>query len=422
MPRLGCLLDQGGLSCRFNNTYGPTPQQPPPQLYFLSCLFLLCGIVSLPAIIHNMRFNPAETELLARGSAAGATRADFSLRFTMAVDLTVVLLLVVFAFVSRHVGAKVAAKIDEAMQTAQDYAVCVLNPPPDLFDCDAYKALFARYGDVVSVSLALNNGGLLEAIGDKKECETRLLETVEGERLLEAEEKGHGIELQPPPVHKRLLHALGLYSDPLFLWREREALKARVAAAVEHQATFARVKRVFVIFATETVRGAVFGWNRAGLIGGNEPDDEPDERAWRLTYLPIYLSMSRTHTHQAQRRCLQDMYCGFLQSLVGSRVLGSTKPQAVFQGRALLLEEPVEPSEVIWQNYRYRFWRRLLRFSVSFCCSGVLLLASYFSLQFFSGGKGSVFSAVLISVINIMLVRKDTCFRIAHSLSQGIYG
>jgi hypothetical protein len=90
---------------------------------------------------------------------------------------------------------------------------------------------------------------------------------------------------------------------------------------------------------------------------------------------------------------------------VGHRVIGSTKPQAVFRGRALLVEEPVEPSEVIWENYRYRLWRRVLRFSVSFCCSGVLLLASYFSLQYFSGEKGSVFSAVLISLINILLVR-----------------
>ena len=164
------------------------------------------------------------------------------------------LLLVIFAFISRHVGAKVAAKIDESMQTAQDYAVCVINPPPDLFDTDAYKAFFGRYGDIVSVSMALNNGALLEAIGDKKECETRLLETVEGERLLEAEEKGYGIELQQPPLAKRILHALGLYSDPLFLWREREALKTRMAAAVEHQSKYAKVKRVFILFATEAVR------------------------------------------------------------------------------------------------------------------------------------------------------------------------
>lgn len=54
-------------------------------------------------------------------------------------------------------------------------------------------------------------------------------------------------------------------------------------------------------------------------------------------------------TTQAQRRCLQDCYSGLLQSVVGARVIASTKPQAVFRGRALVLEEPVEPSEVIWQ-------------------------------------------------------------------------
>lgn len=116
------------------------------------------------------------------------------------------------------------------------------------------------------------------------------------------------------------------------------------------------------------------------------------------------------------------MYSGFLQSLVRGRVIASTKPQAVFHGRALLLEEPVEPSEVIWENYRYRMWRRALRFAISFCCSGALLLASYFSLQYFSGKKGSVFSAVLISLINILLplIVKffSTSVEIPHTLSE----
>lgn len=60
-------------------------------------------------------------------------------------------------------------------------------------------------------------------------------------------------------------------------------------------------------------------------------------------------ALTTQSTTQAQRRCLQDCYSGLLQSVVGARVIASTKPQAVFKGRALVLEEPVEPSEVIWQ-------------------------------------------------------------------------
>lgn len=89
------------------------------QLFFLSGLFFLCGLVATPALVHNMSFNPPGTDLLARGSAAGATRGDFSMPFTMWIDFAVTVLLVVFAFISRHVGTKVAAKIDESMQTAQ---------------------------------------------------------------------------------------------------------------------------------------------------------------------------------------------------------------------------------------------------------------------------------------------------------------
>ena len=72
------------------------------QLYFLSGLFLLCGIVSIPAIVHNMRNNPPDTELLARGSAAGAERTDFSADLTMFVDFTVVVRTWGFSFSQPH--------------------------------------------------------------------------------------------------------------------------------------------------------------------------------------------------------------------------------------------------------------------------------------------------------------------------------
>ena len=37
------------------------------QLMVLSIIFLICGIVSIPAIYHNTSFNPPDTSLLAKG-------------------------------------------------------------------------------------------------------------------------------------------------------------------------------------------------------------------------------------------------------------------------------------------------------------------------------------------------------------------
>lgn len=87
------------------------------------------------------------------------------------------------------------------------------------------------------------------------------------------------------------------------------------------------------------------------------------------------------------------------------RPWSNPNPRAVLEGRVLLLREACEPNEVTWENFQYRLWRRVLRFVISLACSFFLLLASYFTLKYYSGTskKGSIFSASLISLINIML-------------------
>ena len=104
----------------------------------------------------------------------------------------------------------------------------VVNPPRDIKDPDAYRDLFCKYGEVVSVTLALNNGWLLTAIAQKKEVERKLAETVEGNRLLEAEELGCTWYMDQSPLWKRLMFAIGLYEDTVLLWGERERLKTEV--------------------------------------------------------------------------------------------------------------------------------------------------------------------------------------------------
>ena len=95
-------------------------------------------------------------------------------------------------------------------------------------DADAYKGLFSQFGEVVSVTLALNNGWLLTTLANKKEIERRLAETVEGNRLLEAERLGYAWAVDQSPLWKRVLFAVGLYEDSVLLWSFRERLKLQV--------------------------------------------------------------------------------------------------------------------------------------------------------------------------------------------------
>jgi len=226
------------------------------SLYFrqsvvMSGLFFLCGLASVPSIWHNTTYgNNAGTDFFALSSAAGAERKNLSFEFTAMTDFAVVILLVLFALVSRHVSGTIYARVEEVQQTAQDYSVCVLNPPPDLLDPNVYHAFFSNYGDVCGVTIAMNNGGLLTAVAAKKEIETRLCESLEGERMLEAEAEGWGLRIDPQPVWKRVGAALGLYEDAIVLWRQRGVLQKRIKVAAETQVEHAKAKRVFVIFNT----------------------------------------------------------------------------------------------------------------------------------------------------------------------------
>ena len=90
---------------------------------------------------------------------------------------------------------------------------------------------------------------------------------------------------------------------------------SQVKAAFEHQTKFNYVKRVFVTFNTE----------------------------------------------EGQRAALQHFCTGWWQRLKGGRNVNASRAETVFGGRVLILDEACEPSEVIWENLRYRFHRRLLR-------------------------------------------------------------
>jgi hypothetical protein len=63
---------------------------------------------------------------------------------------------------------RVVTKIDISQQTTQDYSVIINNPPHNCTDPEEYRKFFSRYGDVVFVTIALNNGDLLTTLAERK--------------------------------------------------------------------------------------------------------------------------------------------------------------------------------------------------------------------------------------------------------------
>ena len=82
--------------------------------------------------------------------------------------------------VLRRVEERVIKLIDEGQQTAQDYSICVSNPPRHIYDLEVYRKKFslnAKTGkkrDIVLISMAKRNGALVQALSQIRSIKRRL--------------------------------------------------------------------------------------------------------------------------------------------------------------------------------------------------------------------------------------------------------
>jgi hypothetical protein len=71
--------------------------------------------------------------------------------------------------------SKVAEKIDVSEQTAQDYAIIVQDPDKDATDPEKWRAFFSKFGHVTYVTVALDNGDLLQALASRRSIVNSLM-------------------------------------------------------------------------------------------------------------------------------------------------------------------------------------------------------------------------------------------------------
>jgi hypothetical protein len=144
------------------------------QLAVLFGVVLLCALISLGAVTSNLSFNKnSSLRFYLKGSVVGADRSDLSFMKQGLTDIIITILLSVFAVLSTWIETRAIETIDTSQLTAQDYAVCVQNPPISISDPDDYYKHFKQFGDVVFVTIAKNNGPLLKSITLKKEAEVK---------------------------------------------------------------------------------------------------------------------------------------------------------------------------------------------------------------------------------------------------------
>jgi hypothetical protein len=84
--------------------------------------------------------------------------------FDISMTVMLLILIAVVAVVQNHVSAR----LDEAMQTASDYAVLVDDPEAEDCDPDVWQQFFSQFGHVTFVTVAKNNGPLMVALANRR--------------------------------------------------------------------------------------------------------------------------------------------------------------------------------------------------------------------------------------------------------------
>jgi hypothetical protein len=183
-------------------------------------------------------------------------------------------------------------KTDDRHPTALSYSVCVHSPEKDAVDPDEWADFFSRWGDVAAVTIALNNGKLMNALADQMHIHEMITSFENGYRPV------FELNWLPNGIRQRL-QPFGVCKDAEF-WR-KAALEVKVKL---HERVVQK-------------------------------------------YLPnkIFVSFNR---ELDRRNCLRDLKCGSVSAYLD---LAKIPMQHKFRGiHVVHCTSPVEPEYVIWNN------------------------------------------------------------------------
>lgn len=144
-------------------------------------------------------------------------------------------------------------RVDESQQTASDYSIIVHDPPVDAFDPEEWRAYFSPYGEVVAVSVCLDNGDLLERLARRKQLK-EVIESMPNEQYRPG---------KLSPAYRWLLNALGVGRDKIYYLEQYKRNEMELAGFLGHNY---QVSRVFVSFNTQNANRKAIGTLQQGTL------------------------------------------------------------------------------------------------------------------------------------------------------------
>ena len=284
------------------------------------------------------------------GIHRGCSLASYSGEY----DLIMCLVLCAALFLFKYVEDRMEAKLDESVQTAQDYSVMVDDPNGAITDPDDWKQWFSRYGQVKYVSMVRKNSALCRLllsrhllVRDIDEAYTR----EEKEEMVSLAEASTGVALHEPKLFgKNQKHAYIL-----------------------------RLKSI----------------------------NEQLEAAYKLSY-PVVKVFVTFEYEQEQRYCLDSLSTSYFDSAIENAppdededdVEKKYKPRIEDQTYCVL--EPSEPDNLNWQMLEISNLKRLSRNFLSFCMGGAILYGSFYFTNWVQENNPSLFPLAIAAMDTLL--------------------
>ena len=289
------------------------------------------------------------------------------------IDLAIAGIFLLFNIYMGWSHEKIAEKADVEEQTAQDYSIMVNDPDPDATDPDEWKEFFSQWGHVSYVTVAVDNGELLQLLAERK----RVL------RLLSFEPSEEGGERKET---KSAASKSGSGEDDCLLFDAEENAKLYNALPAHKK------------------RSAGIVQLRQRIVELDDRVQKEVEGRGRYEACKVFVVFEK---ETSQRRCLHQLTTGVVPAMMDS--VTSIPDRFRFRGKNVLsVREAPEPTDVIWQNlevsFKYQLIERTCAFVASVAIIAICAVLIYLMHDFDdTGGMAAIFISITNAVMPAVL-------------------
>jgi hypothetical protein len=193
-------------------------------------------------------------------------------------SVIVVLFCSLFHFVSK--SADILEKIDADNQTACDYSVVINDPDADAYDPDEWRDYAQEYGEVLAVSVMLDNGDMLKRLARRRELALTIPE-------LDAHQWGAGLPGWLRTLCQKLPGTKSAARDVVWHIEQYQRNNAQLHVLVKGKYV---VSKVFITFVDEhSQRNFLHSIQQGAIPAALDVSDMPPEKKVRMRVNVAYM-------------------------------------------------------------------------------------------------------------------------------------